>query len=306
MPVIVPDYLPAINFLKKENIILLAKSQKNKIDTYKVRILLLNLMFKKIETENQIIRLLANSPILVDLSLLSINDNKSHNILSKNHIKKFYFTLEQIFNKYYDGLIITGAPLGLINFSDVRYWKKFVKIIHWAQDHVTSIFSICWSVQAILNILFNIPKKINKEKLLGIFKHKILLKDNFLIKGFDDYFFVPHSRYSNFSVNIIKNYTDLNLISYSKKAGAYIFTSKNNKYIFVTGHPEYDTFTINEEYINDLKKNIKINIPYNYYPFNNPKLTPYNIWRSHGNLLFLNWLKYFIYKKNNIKSNCIT
>lgn len=296
MPVIVPKKLPAINFLKKENIFLLIKSKKNQKYPNLLKILFLNLMFKKIETENQIIRLLSNSSLFIDLSLLSVRDNKSSNDLSINHINKYYLNLDQIYNKYYDGLIITGAPLGLINFTDIRYWKEFVKIIHWAKEHVNSIFSICWSVQAILNIIYNIPKKINQSKISGIFKHKILLKKHFLVQGFDDYFFVPHSRYSNFSLNFIKYYTDFKIISYSKKAGVYIFTSNDNKYIFITGHPEYDALTINKEYLNDLKNGLNINIPYHYYPLNNQKLIPKITWRSHGNLLFLNWLNYLFYK----------
>ncbi|QJC36922.1 homoserine O-succinyltransferase [Enterobacteriaceae endosymbiont of Donacia vulgaris] len=296
MPVIVPQKLPAINFLKKENIFLLTKSKKYKKNSNTLKILFLNLMFKKIETENQIIRLLSNSSLLIELSLLSVRDNESSNNVSIDHINKYYLNLDQIYNKYYDGLIITGAPLGLINFTDIRYWKEFVKIIHWAEDHVNSIFSICWSVQAILNILYNIPKKINQSKLLGIFKHKILLKNNFLVQGFDDYFFVPHSRYSDFSLQFIQYYTDLKIISYSEKAGVYIFSSNKNKYIFITGHPEYDALTINKEYLNDVKNNLHVHIPYNYYPLNNRKLIPKITWRSHGNLLFLNWLNYLFYK----------
>ncbi|QJC32885.1 homoserine O-acetyltransferase/O-succinyltransferase family protein [Enterobacteriaceae endosymbiont of Donacia semicuprea] len=300
MPVLVIKKLPAINFLKKENIFLLQKIANKKYPN-KIKVILLNLMFKKIETENQIIRLLSNSSLLIDLSLLCVYDKKSSNYLSIKHIKKFYINLEQISSKYYDGLIITGAPLGLIDFINIRYWKEFVKIIHWAKNHVNSILSICWSVQAVLNILYNIPKKIHKKKILGIFKHNILLKNNFLTKGFDDYFFVPHSRYSNFSLNFIKNYNNFKIISYSKESGVYLFTSKNNKYIFVTGHPEYDSLTIHEEYLNNLKKNKKnIDIPYNYYPLNNPNLIPQINWKSHGNLLFLNWLNYLNYKKNNI------
>ncbi|QJC37744.1 homoserine O-succinyltransferase [Enterobacteriaceae endosymbiont of Donacia bicoloricornis] len=296
MPVIVPKKLPAIDFLKQENIFLLKKSKRYQKYPNSLKILFLNLMFKKIETENQIIRLLSNSSLFIDLSLLSVRDSQSSNNFSINHINKYYLNLDQIYHKFYDGLIITGAPLGLINFSDIRYWKEFVKIIHWATEHVNSVFSICWSAQAILNILFNIPKKINKSKILGIFKHKILLKKNFLVQGFDDYFFVPHSRYSDFSLNFIKYYTDFKIISYSRKSGVYIFSSNNNKYIFITGHPEYDALTINQEYLNDLKNGLKINIPYNYYPLNNQKLIPKINWRSHGNLLFLNWLNYLFYK----------
>ncbi|QJC34894.1 homoserine O-succinyltransferase [Enterobacteriaceae endosymbiont of Donacia piscatrix] len=303
MPVIVHKKLPAINFLKQENIFLLAKSKKKKYSS-QLKILFLNLMFKKIDTENQIIRLLSNSSLFIDLSLLAVNDSQSLNYISTHHINRYYSHLEQINNNYYDGLIITGAPLGLINFTDIRYWKEFVKIIHWAREHVNSILSICWSVQAVLNILYKIPKKVNQSKLLGIFKHKILLKNNYLIQGFDDYFFVPHSRYSDFSLDFIKNYTDLNIISFSNKAGVYLFTSQKNKYIFITGHPEYDVLTINEEYLNDLKNKSKLTkLPYNYYPLNNPKLKPKINWRSHGNLLFLNWLNYLFYQKKYIYIN---
>ncbi|QJC29520.1 homoserine O-succinyltransferase [Enterobacteriaceae endosymbiont of Plateumaris pusilla] len=294
MSVIVPEKLPAINFLKKENINLLTKPKNYKKISVSKRIIILNLMFKKIDTENQIIRLLSNSHLLIDLSLLSINDCQSKNINSIKHIKKFYFTFEEIYNEYFDGLIITGAPLGLINFSEIRYWKKFIQIIKWAQNHVHSILSICWSVQAILNILYDMPKKINKFKLSGIFKHKILIKNSFLTKGFDDYFFVPHSRYANFSTDIIKKYTDLNILSDSEKAGAYILMSKNKKYIFITGHPEYDACTIAKEYMYDYNINLKPSIPFNYFPNNDVSLIPKVNWRCHGNLLFSNWLHYFV------------
>ncbi|QJC29075.1 homoserine O-succinyltransferase [Enterobacteriaceae endosymbiont of Plateumaris rustica] len=294
MPIIVPEELPAINFLKKENIILLTKSKNYKKIFCSKKIIILNLMFKKIDTENQLIRLLSNSPLLINLFLLCINDSQSNNISSIKHTKKFYFTLEEIYNEYFDGLIITGAPLGLINFTEIRYWKKFVKIIEWAKNHVNYVLSICWSVQAILNILYDIPKKNNKFKLSGIFKHKTLFKNNLLTKGFDDYFFVPHSRYANFSIDIIKNYTDLNILSISEKAGAYLLTSKNKKYTFITGHPEYDAETIAKEYKSDLNVNLKSLIPFNYFPNNDISLTPKVNWRSHGNLLFSNWLHYFI------------
>ncbi|QJC30413.1 homoserine O-succinyltransferase [Enterobacteriaceae endosymbiont of Neohaemonia nigricornis] len=297
MPVIVPDKLPAIDILKQEHIVVLSNKNIPKYNnSYKIiNILLLNLMYKKIDTENQIIRLLSYSPLYIKLTLLYIHDIQSHNINSLKHTKKFYYTLEQIMHKKYDGLIITGAPLGLIPFSKIRYWNDFVRIIYWSKEHVHSILSFCWSVQAILYILYNIPKCIRNTKLLGIFKHKIVLKNNLLVQGFDDYFFAPHSRYADFSLDIIKNYTDLNIISYSKEAGVYLCTTYNKKYIFITGHPEYDFNTIAKEYFNDLKKNNKIHIPYNYFTKNNIFSKPINTWKSHGYLLFSNWIHNFIY-----------
>ncbi|QJC31249.1 homoserine O-succinyltransferase [Enterobacteriaceae endosymbiont of Macroplea mutica] len=292
MPVIVPQHLPVIKNLSSKNLLIFSNMKNNILQKYSsckiINIVLLNLMYDKINTENQIIKILSQSSSLIKLTLLNIDHIPSNNINTNMHIKNFYTTLNKIFDKYYDGLIITGAPLGLINFTDVRYWDEFIRVIYWSLDHVKSILSICWSVQAILYILYHIPKNTNYKKIIGIFKHQIANKNHYLIQGFDDYFFVPHSRYANFSINFIKKYKYFDILSYSEKAGVYIFT--DYKYIFVTGHPEYDRYTLAKEYNDYIKKNIYIDIPYHYFINNDITSKPTNRWKSHGYLLFMNWI----------------
>lgn len=295
MPIIVPDNLPAIDVLKKENIFVLSKSSNkfNLKNLPKLKILILNLMPKKIETENQILRLLSYSRFKIEIKFMRIDQRTSRNTPS-SHINKFYCNFEKIIEKKFDGLIITGAPLGLVQFKNVIYWNKIKKIILWAKENITSTLFICWSVQAALKIIYNIPKKTKQKKIFGIYKHRVLMK-NSLMHGFDDIFFVPHSRYADFPNKLIFNYTDLEIFSDSEEIGAYLFSSKDKKLVFVTGHPEYDDITLSEEYHRDLKLGLKQTIPYNYFPDNNINKYPYNIWKNHGILLFNNWINNYIY-----------
>lgn len=292
MPVIVPRDLPAINILKKENIYL-NKYYKN--NSNKLKILILNLMPKKINTENQILRLLSYSPMTLKVDFLKVKSYITRNTPIE-HINKFYFSFEKIYQNKYDGLIITGAPLGLIDFKDVFYWEELKNIILWSESNVISTLFICWAAQAALNILYNFPKITRKKKISGVYKHKKLNSDNVITRGFDDVFFVPHSRYTDFPSDLILNYSDINLLVDSKEIGAYLFASKDNKKVFLTGHPEYDSNTLSQEYYRDIKRGLNPSIPLNYF-FEKKKSSMKNKWRGHGHLLFFNWLYYCIFLK---------
>ncbi|MXP51065.1 homoserine O-succinyltransferase [Pantoea sp. SoEX] len=296
MPVKVADRLPAVKLLRNENIFVLTSSHNTNIQEIRpLKLLILNLMPKKIETENQLLRILSNYPLQIDIQLLRINSHKSRNTPS-DHLNNFYCDLEHIYNNTFDGLIVTGAPLGLIDFRDVSYWSQIKKIFFWAKDHVTSTLFICWAAQAALNIIYGIPKRVRNSKLFGVFTHKIL-KSSLLTRGFDNNFLVPHSRYADFSVQLIKNYTDLELhATLDFSSDAYIMSSMDKRLVFVTGHPEYDLLTLSNEYQRDCKLGLSPIVPYNYFPNDDPTLIPSISWCSHGYLLFFNWLNYYVYQ----------
>lgn len=293
MPISVPKNLPAISILRKENIYIDTYTSIKNLKKNYLKVLILNLMPKKIETENQFLRLLANSSFPISIQFLKIDNHVSRNT-PMIHINKFYQNFKDISKKNFDGLIITGAPLGLINFKNITYWEQIKCILNWTKQHVKSTIFFCWSAQAALNIFYKIPKKIRRKKIFGIFLHKNLKPFSRLLRGFDDIFSVPHSRYSDFSSETLQKYTDLQILSISEEIGPYIFSTKNKKLIFITGHPEYEITTLLHEYKRDLLSGLKPNIPCNYFINNNPKLLPLMNWKSHGNLLFLNWIHYFV------------
>lgn len=293
MPVRVLDELPAIKFLQNENILIFKKSQDFLQSSHILKVLILNLMPKKIETENQFLRLLSGSPLHIDVQLLRIDEHIPKNT-PIDHINKFYCTFADIACQNFDGLIVTGAPLGLINFNNVTFWPQIQKLYMWAIQNIESILFVCWSVQAALKILYNFPRFIRKKKLVGIYKHKIVKTDNLLTKGFDDFFMVPHSRFSDFPKDLIYQNTDLEVLSESDDAGVYLLISRDKRLVFVTGHPEYDTWSLSQEYYRDLKIGLHPNLPTHYFPHNNPNLTPYMTWRSHAYLLFNNWINYYV------------
>lgn len=295
MPVKLPDKLPAIKKLYNENIFVINKIKNKNFSLPTLKILILNLMPNKIETEKQIIRLLSHCAIQINVKLLKIDNRESKNTPIE-HIKKFYCSFKDIINDKFDGLIITGAPLGLINFTDVIYWQKIKNIIIWAKYNVTSTLFLCWAAQAALNIIYNIPKITKKNKILGVYKHRLLKKYSSLTHGFDDIFFVPHSRYADFPNKIITDNTDLDIKADSEHIGAYLFASKDKKLVFVTGHPEYDYNTLTNEYYRDSLLGLKTKKPINYaFTKNTKENINTNVWRSHGILLFNNWLSYYIY-----------
>ncbi len=295
MPIKIPDQLPAAGVLTEENIFVMTDTRAAHQDIRPLKVLLLNLMPKKIETEIQLMRMLSNSPLQVIVDLLRIDDRESKNT-PKIHVETFYQDFEQVKGNKYDGLIITGAPLGLVQFKDVVYWDTLIEIIEWSQKNVTSTLFLCWAAQAALNVLYGLEKQTRDVKLSGVYYHRKLEQQDPLVRGFDDVFLAPHSRYASFEGDFIRANTDLQIFAESDEAGVYLAASKDCRQVFVTGHPEYDAGTLHSEYHRDLTAGINPNIPANYYPNNDPANPPYHSWRSNGHLLFSNWLNYYVYQ----------
>jgi len=296
MPVKVPDKLPASKILKKENVFVMNNSRAESQDIRPLRIGILNLMPLKEKTETHLIRMLSNSPLQVDLVLL-FTKSHTHKHTSQEHLDEFYTSFDELENKKFDGLIITGAPIEHLDFEDVLYWDELTRILDWADKNVTSTLNICWGAQAALYHYYGIKKYNLDNKLFGVFKHSIRNKNEQLARGFDQEFLAPHSRYTYTRREDIINHPDLILVSESDKAGVYIARTKNKKHVFVTGHSEYDPLTLGEEYQRDKAKGVEINLPENYFPNNNTSKTPLHLWKAHGNLLFSNWLNYYVYQK---------
>ncbi|HHL5255838.1 TPA: homoserine O-succinyltransferase [Klebsiella pneumoniae] len=295
MPIRVQDELPAVNFLRNENVFVMTTTRATTQEIRPLKVLILNLMPKKIETENQFLRLLSNSPLQVDIQLLRIDARESRNTPAE-HLNNFYCNFDEICDQNFDGLIVTGAPLGLVEFNDVAYWPQIKQVLEWAKDHVTSTLFVCWAVQAALNILYGIPKQTRAEKISGVYEHHILHPHALLTRGFDDSFLAPHSRYADFPAGLIRDYTDLEILAETEEGDAYLFASKDKRIAFVTGHPEYDANTLASEYFRDVEAGLNPEIPHNYFPQNDPQIKPRATWRSHGNLLFANWLNYYVYQ----------
>lgn len=295
MPIRVPDELPAVSFLRNENVFVMTTSRAKIQEIRPLKVLVLNLMPKKIETENQILRLLSNSSLQIDIQLVRIDSRESKNT-PEAHLNNFYCDFEDIQHHNYDGLIVTGAPLGLVDFCDVAYWPQIERVINWAKEHVTSTLFVCWAVQAALNVLYGTPKMTREMKLSGVYQHQTLQPLALLTRGFDESFLAPHSRYADFPIDELRKYTDLEILAQSEEAGAYLFATKDKRMAFVTGHPEYDADTLGCEYLRDVEAGLSPNLPFNYFPQNNPQLAPKATWRSHGHLLFTNWLNYYVYQ----------
>lgn len=305
MPIRIQDNLPAAKILVGENIFVMTEKRATKQDIRPLKIAILNLMPTKVTTETQLLRLLGNTPLQVDIDLIKTDMYKSKNT-SEEHLLAFYKTFEDIKDLKYDGLVITGAPVELMEFEDVDYWDEICKIMEWSKTNVTSTFHICWGAQAGLYYHYGIKKYPLEGKMTGIFKHKVLRKSKMLLRGFDDEFYVPHSRWTTVKEEEIKACLDLEIIATSDVAGVYIVTSKGGKQIFVTGHAEYDDVTLSQEYFRDLDKGASHLVPKNYFPDDDPKKRPIVLWRGHANMLFSNWLNYHVYQAtpydiNNIK-----
>jgi len=295
MPINIPDKLPAIEQLKKENIFAIGISRASKQDIRPIRLALINLMPLKITTETDLVRVLSNTPLQVELDLISLKSHTSRNTPIE-HIREFYIDFDQIKNQKYDGLIITGAPVEQLEFEDVNYWEELTSIFDWAKTHVTSSLFICWSAQAALYHYYGIPKYPLTKKMFGAFEHKVNEPLNPLFRGFDDVFFAPHSRHTEIKRVDIEKVPGLTILSESDDAGIYAVLARDGREVFITGHSEYAPETLDNEYKRDVAKNLPIDIPQNYYPGNDPNKHPVIRWRSHANLLFSNWLNYFVYQ----------
>jgi homoserine O-succinyltransferase/O-acetyltransferase len=296
MPINVPNNLPAITILKEENIFIMENMQALHQDIRSLRLALCNLMPLKIVTETDFIRILSNTPLQIEIDFFYMDKHDSKNT-SKEHLNIFYKPFAELKNRRYDGLIITGAPVELLEFEQVDYWDDLTKVLEWSKTNVTSTLHICWGAQAGLYYHYGIPKYQLQKKLFGVFEHQIMDTQIPLFRGFDDTFLTPHSRYTETRLNDIKKHPDLVLAGYSEKSGVHVVTSKNNRQIFVTGHFEYNSHTLNDEYHRDIAKGLSIDIPENYYPGDNPKADPVVKWRSNANLFFLNWLNYYVYQE---------
>ena len=295
MPIKIPNDLPAVKTLNEENIFVMTETRAITQDIRPLKILLLNLMPKKIETETQLSRLLGNSPLQVDLELIHTKSHKSKNT-SAEHMLAFYKTFDDVKDRTFDGMIITGAPVEQIEFEEVEYWEELCEIMEWTKTHVHSTFHICWGAQAGLYYHFGINKKPLDKKMFGVFPHKVDYKKSILFRGFDDVFMVPHSRHTTVDIEDVKKVKELKILSTSKEAGLYAVSSKNGKQIFITGHSEYDADTLMNEYLRDVSQGLPIEVPKNYFKDNDPKKKPVVTWRSHANLLYSNWLNYFVYQ----------
>ena len=304
MPIVIPKDIPAFDILEKENIFVMSNTRALSQDIRPIEILILNLMPTKIETETQILRLLANSPLQINPTFINTESYKSKHI-SQEHLARFYKTFSEIKNNFYDGMIITGAPVEKMEYDDVLYWKELEEIFKYSKTNVTSTLFICWGAQAGLKYFYNLDKKPLDHKLFGVFKHRKCVKFEQLLNGIDDVFYIPHSRHTYIADEDILKCKDLVPLVKSDEAGITIIKSKDNSQIFVTGHMEYDKFTLKNEYERDLSKGLPINRPDNYFTDETNSDVDV-LWRSTANIFFTNWLNYYVYqvtpyvfKKNN-------
>jgi homoserine O-succinyltransferase/O-acetyltransferase len=295
MPLNIPDKLPAVEILEQENIFVMNETRAEHQDIRPLKVIILNLMPVKITTETHMLRLLANTPLQVEITLMHPAEHNSKNTPIE-HLKTFYKNFSQIKDMKFDGMIITGAPVEQLEFEDVDYWEELRQIMDWSKTHVTSTMFICWGAQAGLYHFFNIPKYKLSNKMFGVFTHTINNPLIPLIRGFDEVFQAPHSRHTEIRREDILKIDELEIVAESADAGIFIVMSKTGRQIFVTGHAEYDPSTLKEEYERDLKKGLKIDVPKNYFPCDDPDNTPKVRWKSHANLLFINWLNYYVYQ----------
>lgn len=295
MPIRIPNDLPAVKTLNDENIFVMTEKRAITQDIRPLKILLLNLMPKKIETETQLSRLLGNSPLQVDLELIHTRTYHSKNT-SKEHLLSFYKTFDEVKDRNFDGLIITGAPVEKMDFEEVDYWDELCEIMEWSKTHVYSTFHICWGAQAGLYYHYGIKKSLMDKKLFGVFPHSVKYKNSILMRGFDEEFMVPHSRYTTISEKDVEKVKDLRILATSKEAGVFAVSTDGGRQIFITGHPEYDKDTLKNEYLRDKNEGLNTAIPENYFPHDDETKEPIVSWRSHANLLYSNWLNYYVYQ----------
>lgn len=296
MPIKIQDKLPAIEILNKENIFVMTETRAMSQDIRPLKIAILNLMPKKITTETHLLRVLSNTPLQVEIDLLHPKSHVSKNTDHK-HLEVFYKTFDDIKGHNYDGLIITGAPVETLKFEEVNYWDELTEIMDWSKSHVTSTLHICWGSQAGLYYHYGVGKHGTEEKISGVFKHTVDNPNSPIVRGFDDQYLYPQSRHTEVLRSEIEEINGLEIVSESEEAGINIVISKDGKQVFVSGHGEYDPLTLKEEYERDIKKDPENTVvPKNYFPNDDPSRDPIVTWRSHGNLLFLNWLNYYVYQ----------
>ena len=295
MPIKIPNELPAVRTLEAENIFVMTETRAITQDIRPLKILILNLMPTKIDTETQLSRLLGNTPLQVEIELIHTSTHKSKNI-SEEHLLAFYKEFDDVKDRYFDGLIITGAPVEKMEFEEVEYWDELVQIMEWSKTHVHSTLHICWGAQAGLYYHFGIKKELMSEKLSGVYPHVVDYKRSILFRGFDEVFYVPHSRYTTVSREAIENTPLLKILSSSEEAGVYAVITPGGKQVFLTGHSEYDPLTLNKEYVRDKNAGLNPKVPENYFPNDDDTKPPLLTWRAHATLLFSNWLNYFVYQ----------
>jgi len=295
MPIKIPNDLPATETLLEENIFVITETRAITQDIRPLKILLFNLMPTKIVTETQFARLLGNSPLQVELEFLQTATHKAKNT-DESHMISFYKTFDEIKNNKFDGMIITGAPVELLEFEQVEYWDELCEIMEWSKTHVTSTFHICWGAQAGLFYHYGIKKVPLEKKLFGVFEHEVEYKKSILFRGFDDVFMAPHSRHTTCLREDIEKVPELRILASSEEAGVYVISTDQGRQIYVTGHSEYDGDTLNKEYVRDKTAGKAIELPKNYFKDNDDTKAPIVSWRSHANLLFSNWLNYFVYQ----------
>lgn len=304
MPLNLPKNLPAVELLKKENIFVMDSLRAETQDIRPLKVCILNLMPLKITTETDLIRLLSNTPLQVEVDFLRIKGHTSKNT-PVEHMLTFYKNFDEIKMQNYDGMIITGAPVEQLEFEEVTYWDELTAIFSWARKHVTSTLYICWSAQAALNFFYGIPKYPLAQKQFGIFKHTLIEPSFPLFRGFDDLFYVPHSRHTENRKEDILSVPELTILSESEESGVYVVMSRGGREFFISGHSEYSPYTLHNEYLRDKGKGLEVDIPENYYADDDPSQEPLVRWRGHANLLFTNWLNYFVYQETPYNSKDI-
>jgi homoserine O-succinyltransferase/O-acetyltransferase len=295
MPVIIPSTLPARSVLESENIFVMGMHRATHQDIRPLKLAILNLMPTKVATETQLLRLLSNSALQVEITLLHMASHESRNT-SQEHLLNHYRSFEQVQDEKFDGLIVTGAPVEQMVFEEVDYWKELAEIFDWSETNVYSTFNICWAAQAGLFHRYGIPKYPLNDKMFGVFPHQVMLRHEKLLRGFDDLFYAPHSRHTEIRRSDIEQVAGLAILSESEEAGVYIVASRDRRHFYVTGHSEYDPNTLKGEYDRDVQKGLPIAVPRNYFPENDPTRPPLVSWRGHAHLLYSNWLNYYVYQ----------
>lgn len=295
MPIKIPNDLPATRTLHEENIFVMTETRAMTQDIRPLKILVLNLMPKKIETETQLARLLGNTPLQVELEFLQTATHKATHT-SEEHMLAFYKTFDEVKDRKFDGMVVTGAPVEKMEFEEVEYWDELCEIFEWSKTHVTSSFHICWGAQAALYYHFGIGKQLLPEKLFGVLRHKVEYKNSMLLRGFDDIFYAPQSRHTTIERSDVEAHPELKILASCLDDGVFAMITPNGKQVFITGHPEYDPLTLHNEYFRDKNAGLPISVPKNYYPNDDDTQPPMVTWRSHANLLYSNWLNYFVYQ----------